>query len=169
MRRLIICVIALFIFSACEDEVAPVVVASSYGAFPFSFSTLDLHGNPVTEESLGQKELFFVYFWTTWCPSCVRAIPGLEELAQEFSDRVGFLTLLGDFTANQATAISITEGTSFITVDANIDDFFYLMELLDSGFVPTSAIIGAEGMIGEQIVGGSIDRFRAAIEEVLAE
>jgi len=35
-------------------------------AFPFSFSTEDLQGNTVTEETLGEKELFVAYLWAVW-------------------------------------------------------------------------------------------------------
>ena len=34
--------------------------------FPFSFSSVDLQGNTVTEEDLGEKELFFAYLWAVW-------------------------------------------------------------------------------------------------------
>ena len=40
--------------------------ASNAFAFPFAFSGEDLYGNPVTEETLGQKELFVAYLWATW-------------------------------------------------------------------------------------------------------
>ena len=145
------------------------IEAANTFPFPFSFTAEDLHGNQVTAESLGEKELFFVYFWTTWCPSCVRSIPGLVDLAEEFYGRVGFITLLGDFDTAQDTAIRITEdaGASFITMNSRNDDFYDLMGLLASGFVPTSVMIGADGMVGEQIVGGNISEFRTAIERTI--
>jgi len=34
--------------------------------FPFSFSSVDLQGNTITEEDLGEKELFFAYLWAVW-------------------------------------------------------------------------------------------------------
>ena len=34
--------------------------------FPFAFSTVDLYGNTVTEEDLGEKELFVAYLWAVW-------------------------------------------------------------------------------------------------------
>ena len=34
--------------------------------FPFSFSSLGLNGNIVTEEDLGEKELFVAYLWAVW-------------------------------------------------------------------------------------------------------
>jgi len=139
-------------------------------SFPFSFSTEDLHGDQVTAASLGEKEIFFVYFWTTWCSACVDSIPNLAELAEIYGDRVGFMSLLGDFATARDTAIRITEGAgvAFITVDATHDDFNPLMELLSSGFVPTSVIIGRDGnVIGDQIVGGGMERFQEAIEDAL--
>ena len=34
--------------------------------FPFNFSSVDLYGNVVTDEDLGEKELFFAYLWAVW-------------------------------------------------------------------------------------------------------
>jgi hypothetical protein len=43
-------------------------VAGADQAFPFPlrFSARDMYGDPVTEESLESKGLFFVYQWGTW-------------------------------------------------------------------------------------------------------
>jgi len=138
--------------------------------FPFNFSTEDLYGGTVTHEALGYKEAFFVYLWTTWCPSCVDAMPYLAQLAEAYGDRVGFISLLGDFDTAGDTAIRIKEdaGVPFITVDANYDGLQDLLALVRSGFVPTSVVIGQDGtVVGEQIVGSGIDRFQAAIEYAL--
>jgi thiol-disulfide isomerase/thioredoxin len=147
----------------------PVQVTNTF-FFPFQFSTVDLHGNQVTEESLGENEAFFVYFWTTWCLSCVQGMPDLARLAGEYDGRVGFISLLGDFETARDTAIRITDnsGVSFVTVNAYHSDFQTLIGMLDSGFVPTSVIIGQDGnAIGGQIVGSGVDRFQTAIESAL--
>jgi len=34
--------------------------------FPYSFLAEDLQGNPVTEETLGNKEIFLIYLWAVW-------------------------------------------------------------------------------------------------------
>jgi|GEM_PF-2486965 len=147
----------------------PIQTANTF-IFPFQFSTVDLHGNYVTHESLGEKEAFFVYYWTTWCISCVQGMPDLARLAEEYAGRVGFISLLGDFGLARDTAIRITEnsGVPFITVDATHGEFQLLMDMLDSGFVPTSVVIGRDGTaIGGQIVGSGVDRFQSAIENAL--
>jgi len=164
------------VFAACADETAaipelePEAEYSDSPTFPFSFTVEDLHGNPVTGASLGDRDIFFIYYWTTWCPACVNGMPGLAELAEEFGDRVGFLSLLGDFDTARDTAIDITEGANapFITVDAQHPYFADLVQLMQIRFLPTSIIIDAEGnIIGEHIVGSSTDAFRTAIEDAL--
>ncbi|MDR0272598.1 MAG: TlpA family protein disulfide reductase [Clostridiales bacterium] len=165
----------LLIFSACADVSLPTaesVTLPAQNAFPFRFSTEDLYGNTVTDASLGGKDFYFVYYWTTWCPSCVSGMPGLAQLAEEYGDRVGFITLLGDFSTAGENAIRITEnaGASFSTVDARHGEFAPLMNLLNSGFVPTTVLLDANGnVIGEQIVGSNLDVFTAAIEGALKQ
>jgi len=34
--------------------------------FPFSFSSVDLQGNTVTDEDLGEKDLYVAYLWAVW-------------------------------------------------------------------------------------------------------
>ncbi|MCL2357558.1 MAG: TlpA family protein disulfide reductase [Defluviitaleaceae bacterium] len=179
MRKIILVVVALFaIFIGCagNNEVAASRraetsgEAAAVGAFPFPFLAQDLYGNDVTEEALGEKEAFFVYYWTTWCGTCVRAMPGLAELSREFEGRVGFLTLLGDFNtaADTAAAIKQNAGAEFTTVAANHADFAELFPLVQSGFLPTSIILDRDGnVIGEQMIGGSARTFRNAISDAL--
>ena len=139
-------------------------------AFPFPFTAADVRGNTVTQEDLGEMEAFFVYYWTTWCPSCVRAIPDLTALALEYEGRVGFLTLLGDFDSGGAAAVRILAdaGAGIVTVDANHGELSGLLDLLRSGFVPTSIVIGGDGEpAGDHIVGGNRRVFAAAIDGAL--
>jgi len=129
---------------------------SNVSYFPVKFSTLDLSGNTVTEESLGKKEIFFVHYWATWCPPCIREMPELGEIVQKYSDRVGFIGLLDDYDTSRDIAVEIknASGASFLNVDAYIDEFRGLTRLLDSGYVPTTVIIDSNGnMIGDQIIG----------------
>jgi len=137
-------------------------------AFPFAFTAENIHGNTITEASIGENHLFFVYFWTTWCPACVNSMPGLIEMAEEFADNVTFVTLLGDFDTARDTAIRITDDAPFHTVNARHDELGELMQLVQSGFLPTSVVIDTNGnVIGEQIVGGNMAAMRAAIENAL--
>jgi len=124
--------------------------------FPFAFSVEDIYGRRVTEKSLGEKEIFFVHYLATWCPPCVREIPDLATIAKKYGDRVGFIGLLDDYDTNKAAAIRLVEnaGIPFIMVDADHNDFRNLLRMVQSGYVPTTILIGRDGkIIGNQIVG----------------
>ena len=124
-------------------------------AFPYKFSTQDIYGNTVTEASLGEKELFFVHYWATWCGPCINEMPELGKLVEKYGDRVGFIALLDDYSTSKAAAIRITEssGVAFTMVDARYKDFQTLLGMVQSGYVPTSIIIGSDGkIIGDQII-----------------
>ena len=170
MKKIIILFIfASVVFAACGVNEAE---AESLAIFPFEFTAEDLHGNIVTHSSFGERELFLLYFWTTWCGACIIAMPDMVLLADEFGERVGFVSLLGDFETGRRTAIQMTEDLNipFFTMDAFHDDFAAFMHFVDSGFVPTAAIIDIDGnMIGEMIVGGNYARLRDAIESALGD
>jgi len=38
-----------------------------------------------------QDNVIFVNFWATWCPPCIAEMPGIQELYDEFGDRVSFI------------------------------------------------------------------------------
>jgi len=137
------------------------------GVLPFSFTTRDLYGNIVTEESLGEKQLFFVHIWGTWCGPCVNEMPDLAALAIEYGDRVGFIGLLDDFSSNPEGAKSIKESAgvpdSFITVDAWLAEVSELNALVLSGSFPTTVIIAPDGRQTEQIIGA----YGAAYADIL--
>ena len=166
MKRILIVLIFMgIIFAACGAN------ETENGAlFPFEFVAEDLQGNTVTHASLGEREIFLLYFWTTWCGACIDSMPNMVALADEFGDRVGFVSLLGDFEIGRRTAIQLTEDFNipFFTMDANYTGFEAFIHFVHSGFVPTVAIIDIYGnMIGEMIVGGSYAMLREAIESAL--
>jgi len=127
------------------------------GVFPFSFIAKDLHGNTVTEETLGEKQLFFLHLWGTWCPPCVNEMPDLAVVVEEFGDRVGFLGLLDDFSTNPDGAKRLLESVnmpeSFIDIDARLPEIRDLVALVNTGSVPTTVIVAPDGRVSEPIVG----------------
>jgi len=144
-----------------------------WGIFPLSFTAEDLYGNTVTPETIGEKQLFFIHFWATWCPPCVGEMPDLAELAEEFGDRVGFIGLLEDYESNLEGAINITESSgvpeSFVMVDARLQEMSDLLMLVQSGSVPTSIIIAADGRMSEQIIGAYGSLYADILNSILGQ
>ena len=140
--------------------------------FPYAFTTEDIYGKRVTEKSLGEKELFFVHYFATWCPPCVREMPDLATVAKKYGGRVGFIGLLDHYDTNKAAAIRLAEnsGVPFIMVNAEHSDFRNLLKMVKSGYVPTSILIGRDGkIIGEQIVGAYGLKYANFIDKALGQ
>lgn len=51
------------------------------------FSLNDLSNQPVSLSSFRGKKVLVLDFWATWCGPCRMAMPGLQELQDEFKDR----------------------------------------------------------------------------------
>ena len=129
---------------------------SNYPTFPFQFTAQDLYGNTVTEADLGDKEVFFVHYWATWCPPCIAEMPEIGQIVEQYSDRVGFIGLLDDYDTSRDIAVQIKESSNamFLNVDAYNPDLRDLVMMAQSGYVPTTVIIDRNGnMIGDQIIG----------------
>ena len=145
------------------------------GFFPFEFSATDIHGNTVTEASMGEKDLFFVHYWGTWCGPCIMEMPDIAKIVLDYGDRVGFLMLLNDF-ENADAAIDLYKNagypdtSSVITIDSNTFDanhpisWLWLME----GVVPVTVYFDADGNHLRQRIGTYFDRYRYDLDEFLS-
>jgi len=163
--------LALVLMFSCIIFVGTVNAQPNTFAFPYKFFTEDIYGKVVTEKSLGEKEIYFVHYWATWCPPCVKEMPDLANIAKKYGNRVGFIGLLDDFDVNKAAAIRLVEssGIPFIMVNAEHRDFRNLLKLVQSGYVPTTVLIGRDGrIIGEQIVGSYGLEYVDFIEKALS-
>jgi thiol-disulfide isomerase/thioredoxin len=146
-----------------------IIYAESF-TFPYTFTARNLYGTEVTEKSLGEKELFFVHYWATWCGPCIMEMPDLAAITRKYSDKVGFIALLDDYSDSRNAAIKITEesGVSFTMVDANHRDFRTLLQMLQSGYVPTTILIDKNGkVVGKQIIGAYGKGYGDFIDEAL--
>ena len=90
-------------------------------------------------------------------------------ITDEFSDRVGFVTVLIGLERDRDDAIQITESVNaqFITIDANDSVFESFGIYFTSGFIPETILIDGDGNIVDSIVGGDADIYREAIQNAL--
>ena len=156
-----------------SEDTPPVIAPepSPRFIFPYWFTAMDLYGNPVNERTLGEREVFFVQYWGTWCPPCVGEMPELAELARMYGNRVGFIALLDDYDSNLDRAIQIVESSGipnrFIMIDAHEPSASQILNLLKSGYVPTTVLISTDG-VGEQLIGSYGLGFAREIDKLLS-
>lgn len=140
-------------------------------AFPYSFTAKDVYGNTVTEADLGEKAVYFVHYWATWCPPCVKEMPDLAVLAAEYGDRAGFIGLVDDYDTNLNGVLDIIGSAgipqSFIMVDANVPSVSELAKTVDSGYLPTTVIIAGGKVVSEQIIGEHGAKYADFLDEYL--
>jgi len=143
------------------------------GKFPFSFATEDIYGNAVTEEVLGEKEYFLVCFWL---PILGSELWHLQEVANNFGDRVGILTMIIQIidrteTIRQATMhLDNWNVPSAIHIEAEHPELAQLLAM--SGYesyeqLPIFLLIDGEGNVVDSVSGYDNDDFHNMIENAL--
>ena len=59
------------------------------------------------QEVLNEEKLTLVDFWATWCGPCRKLTPVIEELAEEYKDKVKFTKIKADENIKTAQNYSI--------------------------------------------------------------
>lgn len=56
----------------------------------WDFRLIDYQGNTVSLSELKDKPVF-LNFWATWCPPCIAELPSIQNLYNQFHDKVHFV------------------------------------------------------------------------------
>ena len=93
----------------------------------------------------------------------------MASIADEFSDRVGFFTILIDAERDSRSAINILEDANaqFLTLKENDNVFEVLAGFFASGYIPESVIFDRDGNVVDSIVGGDANAYRTMLESAL--
>ena len=153
--------------SSQEEEAVPVV-----------FEAMDLEGNEVSSDVFSETKLTMINVWGTFCGPCLREMPDLGALHQEFSEQ-GF-QILGIVTDVQAPDGSISQeqvdlaaqiaeetGASYLHLLPSEDLIACLLWQVSS--VPTTIFVDETGaLIGKGYLGSrDAAAWRSIIEEKL--
>ena len=133
------------------------------------FTLKDLNGKEVKFADL-RGNVVVIDFWATWCPPCVAAMPGLNELANELKDQG--LKVVGidadeekDLVVGFINSRKLTSLTILLDPDRKVAESYQASDVL-----PTTMVIGKDGTIRKVIPGGGSKAeadLRAAVEEAL--
>jgi thiol-disulfide isomerase/thioredoxin len=127
---------------------------------------LDLK-NWLSKEKLDTRDLedriYIVEFWATWCPSCVQAMPHLNELAEKYRpNEVFFISVSRDRGARQLkTFIDKNKFDNlFVAMDGGIGD------KLTVTWIPIAYIVGTDGKILWQGIAAT-QAFDSTLEKIV--
>lgn len=133
----------------------------------YGWRLTDTHGNPYnfTQE---KGKVVFLNFWATWCAPCLKEMPDIQRLYDDYGDKVGFVLVTEEDTAKVRTFLQKKNYTlpMYFTNKADIPDE------LASKSIPTTYIIGKSGKIAKAETGAmdwSSDEIRSLLDGLLAE
>ena len=139
--------------SSSEEEPAPIYI---------TFEGTDLEGNTVSQEVFTQSKLTMVNVWATYCNPCLKEMPELGELAQEY-DKADFqlIGIVSDVVEGQdedaeeaaAYATELVEKTGASYPHMLLNESLYLGLLADVSAVPTTFFLNEKGEILDVVVG----------------
>lgn len=138
---------SLLVLSLCFTSIA----SFANKAPEFSITTID---NDVVklDHKIKDKPIYLV-FWATWCPSCLREVPTLKSVYQEYKDDINFVAINVDrthFWYNLTTEESKKPVRKYleehgINYPVALDDDKILSDLYDVKGTPTQVLISKQG------------------------
>lgn len=118
-------------------------------------SLLDYRGAPLV-----------INFWASNCAPCIREMPAIESVSEEYSDRVSFLGIdpKGD---PEDAAIELIDQTG-VTYDLGRDDGSSMVTWFGIAALPTTIFVQSDGTIVDVHTGEvSADQLRRTLDEKL--
>jgi peroxiredoxin len=132
----------------------------------FSLPSLD---GKVYRLSDFQGRVVVLNFWASWCPDCIRELPGLESFYNEYKDKgVVVIGISVDKSRNKAVEMVKNQGLSFLNLlDKNGDVFIEGFSVFG---LPATIVIGPDRTVEKRII-GPVDfkssSFKKMIERLL--
>lgn len=129
----------------------------------YSFNSIDLDGNEISSELYSNNKITMVNIWGTFCGPCIREMPDLAKLSQEYKSKgveiIGIpIDIIDDFgkidSSLKGDALMIIEktGVQYKNVVPTIDMFRTFLSEIQA--VPTTIFIDKNGnQIGQIYLG----------------
>jgi peroxiredoxin len=138
-----------------------------------NFNAIDLDGNRFQLEDLLGKGPIVVDFWATWCKPCIKELPYIQRIQDEYQDQgVTVLAVTIDSPKFQSQVARFVKGKKYdfrVVLDAEQDVF---RKLQGKGTIPYLVVIDSEGFIRYHHTGyrpGDEKELEKVVVELLAE
>lgn len=128
-----------------------------------AFSFTNANGT-ITNLSDLQGKIVIVNFWATWCTPCRNEMPALQQIADEYDDRVVVIGVNKLEEVDKLVAFKQELGLRFLLVanpEGDISERYAVRNL------PTTFFIKPDGVIGDWKLGGvTYEEARAVIQQL---
>lgn len=155
---------------ASESKALSGEIDRSYvGELMPTLNVSDLQGRTLNLGAL-QGQPVLLNLWATWCAPCIVEMPTLDDLADEFGDRLRVITVSEDLQGAERVEPFFAEN-KFRNLEPWLDPENELGFAFD-GVLPVTVLYDASGREVFRVAGGydwSSEEAQAAIEEALAE
>ena len=121
-----------------------------YADAPLSFTTQTVSGETVTADTLFEgKKLIMVNFWEPWCSPCVKEMPRLQELYDNYKDKG--LQIIGVYSTADGARDIVTKNSITYPIIAMCPEF----SKYTSEYVPTTVFFDENGeyISDSQVIG----------------
>ena len=160
--------------SSSSDSSGTTKQETSENGFPVNmpeFSTTDMDGNKVTNDTFADYDLTVVNFWATYCNPCIDELPELAEWKKELPDNVNLIGLLVDVDEKDSDQYKLAEkiisqtGADYQHLIAT-EEFDDMISNLVG--VPTTFFVDSTGkIIGEPFAGADVSAYKQTVEDYL--
>ena len=160
--------------SSSSDSSGTTKQETSENGFPVNmpeFSTTDMDGDKVTNDTFADYDLTVVNFWATYCNPCIDELPELTEWKKELPDNVNLIGLLVDVDEKGSDQYKLAEkiiketGADYQHLIAT-EEFDDMISNLVG--VPTTFFVDSTGkIIGEPFAGADVDAYKQTVEDYL--
>ena len=162
----------IFLASGCSAENGkPAQDVAGSNKVP-AFQTVDVAGNPVTQDIFKGKKITVVNIWGTFCPPCIAEMPELGKWAREMPQDAQIIGIVCDASGpndkeTKAAAIKILNeaNVSFVNILPD-DNLLKYLEREDA--VPTTIFVDSDGnVVGEKVVGADVAKYKQQVARYL--
>ncbi len=123
------------------------------------FKSSTLHGGSIALSDFRDQQVVVLDFWATWCTPCVKGMPALQEMHEEFGGRgVKVLAVNVGEDAETVQEFIDREGYSF---DVVMDPFDDISDAFGVGGIPQLFIVDKSGHLQFSKVGGAVSSAQA--------
>ncbi len=141
------------------------------------FAANDLDGNIVTESILKEKKLTMINIWATFCGPCIREMPALGKLSEEFGSDMQIIGIVLDLCDGNGNILPDKKALALDIIGETGADYLHLVpsSSLNAAYldgvmsVPETLFVDSEGyIIGESYMGARSEKeWRSIIESYL--